>query len=110
MSFEQALDFYLSLLEEQPEGISSVSISFYEEWTGEKHNYILDTLYPTVDPRVHSLATAHVVEHVDIPRKREELTEEVIAKLEAELAKEFATASKALDAELAEEVSTDDGE
>lgn len=103
MNFEQALDFYLSLLEDEPEGISSISISFYEDWTGEKHNYTLDTLYPAIDPRVHSLNTAYVIDHVELPRKREDLTDELVANLVVDFRQRFSEANKAIEEVLASE-------
>lgn len=89
LNFEMALDMYYDILEDQPKGVSSLSISFYEDWAGTEHTYILDSLYPTVDPRVHSLDTAHVVEHVSLPAKREDLTIEMIADLTEDLKVEF---------------------
>lgn len=89
VNFEMALDQYYTFLEDQPKGVSSVSISFSEDWSGEEHMYTLDSLYPTIDPRVHSLDTAHVINHVPLPAKREDLTDEKIAELTEDFKVEF---------------------
>lgn len=89
VNFETALDLYYGILEDQPKGISSISISFYEDWAGEEHTYILDSLYPTVDPRVHSLDSGHVIEHVPLPAKREDLTIEKIEELTEDFKVDF---------------------
>lgn len=95
INFEQALDQYYNIVTVKgvEETLSSVSISFYEDWTGEENCYILDTMTDDIKPRLFSLDTAHMIKQFSLPKKRATVKLDALTE---KVAKEFKEASEAI--------------
>ena len=93
-TYQEALATVQSYLESDSvmKETSSISVSFSANWTGEREDYVIDTLTYDIDLRVFSLETAHVVA---IGKKLPQDSNEHVELLKR-LKKEFKQASKKL--------------
>lgn len=93
----QTMQEYLNS-EDIMKNTSSISIPFTENWTGNKENYVMDTMTKEVDLRVFSLETAHVIPlGASLPKDSKESANTL-----KQLKKEFKQASKELKQAIAE--------
>ena len=88
----QKMQAYLDM-EDLTEKVSSVSITFTADWTGQPESYVIDTETSMIAPRLFSLETGHISKSFTMPSK---LTETILTDLDTSVASEFLDAHNEL--------------
>lgn len=93
INFPEAIKTYYSYLRvpDLKEQVSSISIDFVENWTGQEERYVLDTLTSEIKPRLYSLETAYIIEDFSLPENEADVNVDELSKEVAELFKKAST-------------------
>lgn len=95
-NFLEAIKTYYSYLRvpDLANQVSSLSIDFVEDWTGQEERYVIDTLTSEIKPRLYSLETAYMVEDFSLPENEDDVDVDKLSKEVAILFKDASTKLK----------------